>query len=151
MRQDCSVGLNGRGRPLKCLSQSSFVFVATDTSASRCSLVHPPSSHPSLLLHRPTCHGSNSVPSLLISPFCLLIFLPRFCYALGTSLVQFFLPFDERARNCPARSFTRMGENLGADEEPVRTNAKGYEDSGNVRAPKRTRRKQETNKSGVGN
>jgi len=106
-----------------------------------------------LLLLPPTCHGPKFCPFSLDLAVLSLDFSTSICYALGTSLVPFFLPFDERARNCPVvRAIVHEdGGNLGADGEPVRANAKGYEDSENVRVPKRTRRKQETNKSGTGN
>lgn len=103
-----------------------------------------------LLLLPPACHGPNSVPSLLISPFCLLIFLPRFATRLARVSFRFSC-LSTNVRGIVRWSVHEDGGNLEADGEPVRTNAKGYEDSENVRVPKHTRRKQETNKSGAGN
>lgn len=105
-----------------CLRGYRYKRDATRTSSVFVShlLLHPPS-----LPRTKPCFFSLDLAVLSLD------FSTSICYALGTSLVPFFLPFDERARNCPAvRAIVREdGGNPGADGEPVRTNAKGYEDS----------------------
>lgn len=146
-----SLGLDGRDSP-KCLSQSSFVFVATDT-ARPCPYIVP--FHPR---NRPVHRAHSSFLSLLISPFCLLVFLSRFATRLARASAPFLLSFGERARNCPAlyRPAARGdgGHPGAADGVPVRMNVEGR---GPWRRPRTyttcpeacTLRKQETNKSGA--
>lgn len=124
-----SLGLDGRDAP-KCLSQSSFVFVATDT-ARPCPYILPfhPHHPPVAPVYRARAH--SSFLSLLILQFCLLVFLSRFATRLARAPAPFLLPFGERERNCPALCRPAAcgdRENPGAaDGVPMRTNVEGRE------------------------
>lgn len=83
--------------------------------------------------HRPVyrARAHSSFLSLLILQFCLLVFLSRFATRLARAPAPFFLPFGERARNCPALCRPAAcgdRENPGAaDGVPMRTNVEGRE------------------------
>ena len=120
-RRDCSVPDWTDADAPKCL-QSSFVFVATDTSIVLPRLVL-------FLFHLLLSPTDRILSSLVISLFCLLTFLPRFS-TLARASFRSFWPFGERALNCPVVYATVPGkdeENLGTDRDSTRTNGERHE------------------------
>lgn len=95
----------------KCLSQSSFVFVATDTSVAL--PVHPRPLTSAPPPPPPPSPRKSCSSSLVISLFCLLTFLPRFPTCLARASFRTFWPFDERALNCPVVSARPYREDEG--------------------------------------
>lgn len=75
---------------------------------------------PLFLSQQPDPNSVSSSLALLISSFCLLIFLPRFATRLArASFRSSCLPTNVRGivRSCPSDRFARMGENPEADGE----------------------------------
>lgn len=129
-RPDCPARIGRTRCPPKCLSQSSFVFVATDTA---------------LIPSAPSRPASRSSPSsLLILPFCLLLFLSRFATRLArASTRSFYLWANVRGivrhsvppgARCRRKSWSRWGA-----REDGRGGGPHGEETPELRAPKRAR------------
>lgn len=123
--QDCSIRIGRNADAPKCLSQSSFVFVATDTNVA---------------LLRTSCFSSSLLHLLPRTVFSSLDLTVLFlgssisiCCSLGTSLVPFLSAFRQTCAESSGRLCGRFGgmeENPGAHGKSAKRQTwEGHEDS----------------------